>query len=241
MGLLRQYWVPAGRPATEGAYVQFPAGDLFAILALESRRRGAIVIGEDLGTVPPEIPRLLRRWGVLSTSVLYFERDRRGRFLPSRRYSRHAFATAHTHDQVPVAGFWEGSDLALRRRAGDLPSDQTLARARRERQRERGALVARLQAERLLPGGRLPASTLEVVEAVYRFLGRTPAPIVGVSYDDLSGEREPVNLPGVAPQRFPIWVRRPRLPIEDMGQDAVATRILAALSRRAIRRPWPRP
>lgn len=237
MGLLRQFWVPAGRSATEGAYVQFPAADLFAILALESGRQGALVIGEDLGTVPPEIPRLLRRWGVLSTSVLYFERDRRGRFLPSRRFPRYSFVAAHTHDQVPVAGFWEGSDLTLRRRAGDLPSDRALALAQRERRRDRTALLARLTSEGLLPGDRAPISTLALTGAVYRFLSRTPAPLLGVTFDDLSGEREPVNLPGVDPRRFPIWVRRPRLPIEDVGRDPGASRILDAVSHRAARRP----
>jgi 4-alpha-glucanotransferase len=238
MGLLRQYWIPAGRPASEGAYVRFPADDLFAILALESHRRRALVIGEDLGTVPPEIPRLLRRWGVLSTSVLYFERDRAGRFLAARRYPHRAFVAAHTHDQVPVAGFWEGTDLDLRRRAEDLPSDRALARARRTRTQDRAALVRRLAAEHLLPGGPPPASALELATAVYRFLSRTPAPLLGVSFDDLSGEREPVNLPGVSPHRFPIWVRRPRLAVEALGTDATATRLLHAVARRALRRPW---
>jgi 4-alpha-glucanotransferase len=235
MGLLRQYWVPAGRPATEGAYVEFPAEELFAILALESHRRGALVIGEDLGTVPPEIPRLLRRWGVLSTSVLYFERDRRGRFLPARRYPRRAFVTAHTHDQVPVAGFWDGTDLELRRRAGDLPSERAFARASSDRRRGRAALLARLTAEHALPQRRAPTAR-DVVPAVYRFLSRTPAPLLGVTFDDLSGECEPVNLPGVAPQRFPIWVRRPRLPIEEVTTDPIATGILDAVASRSRRR-----
>lgn len=237
MGLLRQFWVPAGRPATEGAYVRFPADDLFAILALESRRGGALVIGEDLGTVPPEVPRLLRRWGVLSTSVLYFERDRRGRFLPARRYPRRAFVTAHTHDQVPVAGFWDGSDLAMRRRAGDLAGERDLARARRGRARDRAALVARLAAERLLPAGRPPAAGRDLVPAVYRFLSRAPAALLGLSFDDLSGEVEPINLPGVAPDRVPLWVRRPRLPVEDVTTDHLATRVLQAVARRAAPRP----
>ena len=240
MGLLRQYWIPAGRPATEGAYVRFPADELFAILALESHRRRALVIGEDLGTVPPEIPRLLRRWAVLSTRGLYFERDRAGRFLAARRYPRRAFVAAHTHDQAPVAGFWEGTDLDVRRRAGDLVSDRALARARRARAQVRVALVARLAAERVLPGGRPPASAVEFATAVYRFLSRTPAPLLGVSFDDLSGEREPVNLPGVSPHRFPIWVRRPRLAVEALDTDPTATRILHAVARRALRRPGDR-
>jgi 4-alpha-glucanotransferase len=240
MGLLRQYWIPTGRPGSEGAYVEFPVEDLFAILALESHRRGALVIGEDLGTVPPEIPPLLRRWGVLSTSVLYFERDRRGRFLPARRYPRRAFVAAHTHDQAPLAGFWEGTDLDRRRRAGDLSSDRALERARRGRARDRAALLARLAAEHVLPDRRSPSSALELAPAVYRFLSRTPAPLLGVSFDDLSGEREPVNLPGVSPRRFPLWVRRPRLAVEQLGTDPTATRILQAVARRALPRPWDR-
>lgn len=234
MGLFRQYWVPAGRPARDGAYVRFPAEDLLGILALESERAGAVVIGEDLGTVPPQVPRLLARHGILSSAVLYFERTRDGGFKPSARWSPRALVTANTHDLPPVASFWTGRDLELRRAAGLLPDDRALRRARAERARDRRALLARLAAERVIARGARPDGAA-LRAAVHAFLCRTPAPLVGVWVDDLTGETAPANLPGAPPDRFPSWRRRYRLPLEALATDPDARTALAGAASRAGR------
>jgi 4-alpha-glucanotransferase len=244
MGLFRQYWIPAGASGADGAYVRFPADELLGILALESQRAGALVIGEDLGTVPRGLPQVLARWSVLSTRVLYFERTRSDGFRPAKTYPRHALVGANTHDLVPLAGFWEGTDLTLRRRAGMLPDDRALAAALAARARERRALCDRLRHEGVLAGGgrggrrsELPdLDAAELAGAVHAFLARTPAALVGLSLDDLTGEREPVNLPGVLQTRYPSWTRRMHLPLESLPTDhAVACALdgLASGRRRA--------
>jgi 4-alpha-glucanotransferase len=228
MGLSRLYWIPAGRPPAEGAYVRYPERELLGILALESRRHRALVIGEDLGTVSqPLVTRLARR-GVLSSRVLYFEREA-GRFRPSRRYSRRALVTANTHDLAPLAGYAAGSDLAARRRAGQIESDAALKEEERRRDGTLRALFARLEAEGLLERGAAPPSPRELAVAVTAFLCRTPAPLVGLALDDLVGERVPVNLPGVGPDRHRSWVRRMTVSLEALGGEAGVRAILDAV------------
>jgi 4-alpha-glucanotransferase len=233
MGLERLWWIPAGRPAHEGAYVAYPVDDLLGVLALESRRAGAVVVGEDLGTLPQGFPGRLARRGILSSRVLYFER-RGAAFRPARDWSPRALAVANTHDLPPLAGYFAGADLALRRGLGEIASDAALARARRGRAADARALARRLSAERLLPrGARLPAPPA-LAAAVTAFLCRTPAPLVGIALDDLVGESEPLNLPGVSADRHPSWTRRLRVALEDLPSHPGVEAGLAAVP--AVRR-----
>lgn len=228
MGLSRLYWIPAGHSPTEGAYVRYPERELLGIVALESRRAGALVIGEDLGTVSHSLVTRLARRGLLSSRVLYFERED-GRFRSSRHYSRRALVTANTHDVAPLAGYVAGTDLADRRRAGEIESDAALAEEKRRRDREVRALLARLEAEGLLERGPAPPSPRELAAAVTAFLCRTPAPLVGLALDDLVGERASVNVPGLVPDRRPNWVRRMTVSLEALGDDPGARAVLDAV------------
>lgn len=233
LGLFRQFWIPAGRSGSEGAYVRFPTHDLMGILALESARQGAVIVGEDLGTIPPEVPGILRDWGILGTRVLLFERERDGAFRPASSYEPLVLATADTHDLPTLAGFWEGKDVALAARLGRLPGADAEAEALRSRQNDRRLLAERLIADGALgPDGfnstdrnRAPKTAEGVAalhdavgfrDAVHRFLCSTPAVLVGISLDDLAGETEPVNVPGVTAEHFASWTRRMRVPLADL-------------------------
>jgi 4-alpha-glucanotransferase len=221
MGLFRLFWIPEGKTGKEGAYVRFPAEDLLGILALESVRHHALVVGEDLGTVPKEVPPTLERFGVLSSKVLYFERDKRG-FRPAERYPALALATANTHDMATLRGFWEGRDIEQRAKVGLIPDESAAARAREEREKDKKALLTRLAREGALASPKAPNDEAELRGAIHEFLCRTPAALVGLALDDLAGEAEAVNLPGVGPDKHPSWRRKMGMTIDEMrGSEEV--------------------
>jgi 4-alpha-glucanotransferase len=266
LGLFRQFWIPGGATAADGAYVRFPADDLLGVLALESVRAnggaGALVVGEDLGTVPPEVPGALARRGVLSSKVVYFERGAGGAFTPPRAYPRAALATVNTHDLAPLAGWWAGRDVELRAEVGQLDEAGAEA-ARGERGRDRAALVRMLTEEGVLdpaavraPAGGAGDEPLEgallgtdalgpdaldelvVRAAVHAALRRAPSWLAGLALEDLVGEPEPVNMPGVAGDRFASWTRRLRVAVEDLAADAGVARAFGAERvQPAVRRP----
>ena len=223
MGLFRQFWIPTGKSGSDGAYVRFPSEDLLGILALEATRAGALVVGEDLGTVPDDVPPAMRRWRLLSSKVLYFERGDQGAFKPSSSYDRDALATANTHDMPTLEGFWRARDVELRREVGLIESDDEAEKARNDREGEKRALLETLTGEAVLAHD--VAAELSRAEAplaaqatlrgaVHEFLCRTPSALVGLSLDDIVGEAEPVNVPGVGHDKFPSWTRRLTIPLE---------------------------
>lgn len=211
LGLRRLFWIPAGRPASEGAYVRYPEPELLGVLAAASRSRNALLIAEDLGTVPEGFSEALQRRGLLSSRVLLFERDARG-FHPAARYPRACLATANTHDLPPLAALEGDADLRLRRRVGQIPDDAALEASRDQRRRDRDALRERLVGDGFLArGAEDPAASAAGVTA---FLCDSPAALVGIALDDLAAETEPINLPGVAADRHPSWTRRMSLPLD---------------------------
>lgn len=242
MGLVRQYWIPAGAPANAGAYVRVATDDLFGILALESHRAGALIVGEDLGTVPPELPALLARWGVLSTRVFYFERDRRGAYRPTRHYPTRALVSANTHDLPPVVGFLEGADLAQRAGLGLFADDAALVQAKAQRTRDTTAMLRCLEgiAEAMPSTSRRRlTSPTQIRDAIHAFLSATPAVLLGIALDDLAAERDPVNVPGVGVERHPSWSRRMGRTLASLCADPAVGRSLRGVRerRKKSRRP----
>lgn len=214
MGLFRVFWIPEGGSGQDGAYVRFPAQDMLGILALESVRHSALVVGEDLGTVPKEVPPTLEKWGILSSKVLLFEKDSRG-FRSASRYPALSLATANTHDMAPIAGFWTGRDIELRLRVG-LIDESEAAAARVERRKEKAKLLKLL---RLAPPHDFEQQHFprRLAGAIHDFLCSTPAHLVGISLDDLTGELDPVNVPGVGPDKHPSWRRKTRMTMEEIS------------------------
>ena len=227
MGLFRLWWVPEGEKPTRGTYVRYDAEAMLAVLSLEAHRAGAVVIGEDLGTVEPGVREALERRGVLGTSVLWFERDwaGTGQPLPPESWREGCVATATTHDLPSTAARLTGEHVELRHRLGLLarPLEQEQADDRAEVAEWRRALVGL----GLLPEG---GGEEDEIRAVYRFLSRTPARMVGIWLPDTVGDRRPQNLPGTWDQ-YPNW----RLPVADSeGRPMTLEELTASPRLRAL-------
>ena len=231
MGLTRLFWVPGGGQPAQGAYVAYPFPELLGILALESQRHQCLVVGEDLGTVPPDLRATLRQAGVLSCHPMCFERDGAG-FRPPGAYPAQALASFGTHDTATLAGTWQGHDLEVRQALGFIPSAEQRDQAEAARARDRDRLLAALEAEGLLrpaprnpahepraPAAQPPPMPPQLVQAVLAFLARSPAGLLEVQPEDVLGQLDQVNLPGSLDDQHPNWCRKLTLDLEAWATD----------------------
>ena len=119
MALYRLWWITSGKNAANGAYVHYPIDEMMAVLAIESQRCHCLIVGEDLGIVPPEVRQWLDRYGVYSYAVIYFNRSYDGYLLPEQ-YKKNALAVVSTHDLAPLSGFWQATDIETMYQLGVL-------------------------------------------------------------------------------------------------------------------------
>ena len=212
MGLMHLFWIPADGNPAGGAYVKYPFEELLAVLALESHRNRCLVVGEDLGTVPAGFRERMAKANVLSYRVLYFEKAG-DRFKTPAEYPGLALACVTTHDLATLAGFWQGSDLELKRRLNLYPSEQARRNDESARGWDKTLLLRALAGEGLLPDGIDPEDangapmSPALMAALHGYLARSPARILLIQIDDLMQELEQINLPGTVFER-PNWRRR---------------------------------
>jgi 4-alpha-glucanotransferase len=136
MGLQRLWVIPNGAPPAEGAYLYYPVDDLLRLLTLESHRHQAIVLGEDLGTVPEGLREKLIARSMLGMRVLLFEQDNT-HFKPILDWPDNALATTSTHDLPTLNGWWHGRDIDWNARLGLIDANAEIDwRRHRERERE---------------------------------------------------------------------------------------------------------
>jgi 4-alpha-glucanotransferase len=236
LGLRRLWLVPDGESAKNGAYLRYPLDDLLRLIALESWRHKAIVIGEDLGTVPPGFRQRLQEHGLLGIRVLWFEREEKGPgFKAPADWDHDVAATTTTHDLPTVTGWWVGEDIVWRAKIG-----QTAARAdgrnpveiaQVERGEDRKLLWSAFQeAGVAAPDVNVPADispqTAPVDEAL-AFVASTPAPLAIYPLEDLLALAEMPNLPGSIDEH-PNWRRRLAVPVSELfDDDSFVDRLLA--------------
>jgi 4-alpha-glucanotransferase len=209
LGLMRLWWIPSGQHADRGAYVSYDHDAAVGALAGTAARMHAVAIGEDLGTVDPWVHDYLADRGILGTVMLWFARADDGTPLPPGRWRRACMATVGTHDVPPVSGFLTGEQVTIRSRLGLLRTSEDTERTESDAQLARWQ--AALVAEGLLEPGQQP-DPAQFTVALYGYLARTPALLLGVSLADAVGERRTQNIPGTSDE-YPNW----QLPLCDDG------------------------
>lgn len=242
LGLARMWLIPQGAAASEGVYVRYPLDDMLRILALEAWRHRALVIGENLGTIPAGFNERIYDKGIFGTSVLWFEREPpvpgdKATFTSSRAWSPHAVATTTTHDLPTIMGWWSGLDLQWRRQLDQITDDE-LTMLRLIRERDKDALCQALKEAGQGELDPLTASSQAVREAILSFVACAPTPLALIPIEDLLGQIEQSNLPGTyrpGPGAHPNWLRRqPQAASALFQTDGVSDCIAAVLHAREI-------
>ncbi|WP_432513468.1 4-alpha-glucanotransferase [Kineococcus sp. SYSU DK001] len=198
LGLFRLWWIPQGSAPSAGTYVKYDHEALIGILALEAHRAGAVLVGEDLGTVEPWVRDYLADRGILGSAVLWFEYDGDRPKAPEA-FRELALASVTVHDLPPTAGYLAQEHVALRDRLGLLtrPVEQEREQDAAEQERILGLVRDRgLLAE--------DADEQATVEALHRYLALSPSLLLGVALVDAVGDRRTQNQPGTS-QEYPNW------------------------------------
>jgi 4-alpha-glucanotransferase len=210
MGLFRLFWIPHRLGNQGGTYVRYPVDELLAIVAVESQRARAVIVGEDLGTVLPGTREILATYRMLSYRLLYFESEAPAEFVEQ------ALSGVTTHDLATIAGIWTGQAAEHARSAGVTPHEEGLTFLRNK-----------LAAVTGLPIG---APLTDVIVATHRALGQAPSRVLLATLDDALGVLEQPNMPGTT-TTWPNWSLALPQSIEQLRQAELPRRIAAALTR----------
>lgn len=226
-GLWRLWWIPPGDGPDRGTYVHYDADTMLAVLALEAHRAGATVVGEDLGTVEPEVTEALAGNEMLGCAVAWFTRDLEAPgepLLPPQRWPSRAAATLSTHDLPTAAGFLRGEHVRVRAELellDDVPAEKATA------DRERAEWLALLRSEGLPPDDGSEADEQDIIVAMHRLLAATPSRLKLISPYDVIGDVRQPNLPGTVDE-YPNWRLPLPLTLEELQADPRVAAITAA-------------
>jgi 4-alpha-glucanotransferase len=226
-GLKRLYFIPAGLPPDQGAYVRMPFRQLLQVTAEESAANGCIVVGEDLGTVPERFREQVAPFGIWSYQVMLFERGETGAFWPPAHYAERALVTFSTHDLPTFAGWLFRHDLRVRENL-EIPAGET--------EDERARAIAALR-KALRARGLMSADFASVV----RYLAASPARLLAIALEDVLELRDQPNIPGTI-DVHPNWRRKLPVELERLRDHALlgeVARVAADVGRSAVAVPSP--
>jgi 4-alpha-glucanotransferase len=211
MGLFRLFWIPQGQPALNGAYVRYNPDEMLAIVALESERARAYVVGEDLGTVEEGVREALAAHRILSYRLLWFEKEH------PATYPKEALVAVTTHDLPTVAGLWTGADLKKQEQLNLDPNEESTTEIHRR-------LKTMAHAKESDP-------IEDVIAGAYRLLAEAPSRILTASLDDAAAVLERPNIPATSNDENPNWSLALPIPIEDLMEAKLPNTIAGFLRR----------
>lgn len=200
MGLFRLWWVPRGLGPRHGAYVRYNHEAMVGVVALEAYRAGALVIGEDLGTVEPWVRDHLASRGILGTSIMWFETGPDGRPKQPQQWREHAMSSVTSHDLPPTSSYLRGDHVELRDRLGLLT--ESVDEERENARRECETWLASLRQQGVLEADEDDPE--QVTLAMHTLLTRTPSKVINATLTDAVGDPRTQNLPGTEDE-YPNW------------------------------------
>jgi 4-alpha-glucanotransferase len=216
MGLFRLFWIPRRLGAKRGAYVRSRADELLAIIALESQRAKAFIVGEDLGTVEDGVRETLAARRMLSYRLLYFEPT------APKDFPELALSSVTTHDLATIAGLWSGSDLQDQKSIGLHPNEAGM-KALRDK-------LAKLDG---IPED-APAEL--AIEKTYAALAAAPSRVLLATLDDTLAVPERPNMPGTV-NEWPNWSLALPKTLEEIEEAELPRKIATALTRPKVSVP----
>lgn len=232
-GLARMWLVPSGAGPPDGVYLSYPREELLDLLTLEAWRHQAVVVGENLGTVPEDFNSAMEKRGMLGMSVLWFEQQpgEPPAFRSREEWPVRTMAMVSTHDLPTLQGWWQGRDIAWREQLGQLAPEE-VDEQRLQRDVLRQALWAALQDAGLLALD-APLTPQAPAMEMLTFLAGTPAALFSVALEDLLGLEEQPNLPSSgttqAADGHPNWRRVLEPVVEDLLAGGDVPRLLRAI------------
>ncbi|CAM3921981.1 4-alpha-glucanotransferase [Vibrio aquimaris] len=236
LGLLRLWWIPTGKNATQGAYMYYPVEDMLSILALESHRHQCSVIGEDLGTVPKGIDKLLSEAGVHSYKVFFFETSEEdGGYISPKHYTQQSMATLCTHDMPTLRGFWHCDDLKMGQELGLYPDKNQLERLFTNRLKSKQGILDSVAWHGYLPEGvgrdaqYVPMDSY-LAEGLQQHVAAGSSALFSVQLEDWLEMDKPVNIPGTTDE-YPNWRRKLSMNLDEIFAKEGVNRIASKLTK----------
>ncbi|MEM0951290.1 MAG: 4-alpha-glucanotransferase [Cyanobacteria bacterium P01_H01_bin.74] len=242
MAMMRLFLIPPEGKPGDGGYLHYPMDEMFGILALESQRNQCMVIGEDMGTVSDVVRERMQSYGIFSYKVFCFEKNAQGFKLPEDYY-QDAVVAISTHDLPTLYGYWSARDQMLRTDLDLYPTEALREAHIQERKTDRPAMLGLLKQYNLLPEGvtldegvdyhndpkALPPMTQPLMRALHQLVSKSKTRILTIQFEDVLGQEEQINLPGVSNPVYPCWKRKLTQPLETLMVNPDLAKLAEAL------------